>query len=103
MHQFSIYMQYKLHTQLHEKYAWINDGVRGKKSIGSFQGTSTVARDWALAKVFDSSQNIERWLEKIKEIYKEAKTLEIPEVMGINALESFLAVLRNLDTNYTIT
>jgi hypothetical protein len=36
-------MQYKLHAQLHEKYVWINDGVRGKKSIGSFQGTSTVA------------------------------------------------------------
>jgi hypothetical protein len=35
-------MQYKLHAQLHEKYAWINDRVRGKKSIGSFQGTSTV-------------------------------------------------------------
>jgi hypothetical protein len=29
--------------------------------------------------------------------------LEIPEVMGTNTLESFLAVLRNLDTNYTIT
>jgi hypothetical protein len=28
--------------QLHEKYTWINDGVRGKKSIGSFQGTSTI-------------------------------------------------------------
>jgi hypothetical protein len=35
-------MQYKLHAQLHEKYAWINNGVRGKKSIGLFQGTSTV-------------------------------------------------------------
>jgi hypothetical protein len=38
-------MQYKLHAQLHEKYTWINDGVRGKKSIGSFQGTSTVGLD----------------------------------------------------------
>jgi hypothetical protein len=35
-------MQYKLYTQLHKKYAWINNEVRGKKSIGSFQGTSTV-------------------------------------------------------------
>jgi hypothetical protein len=34
-------MQYKLRVQLHKKYAWINNGVRGKKSIGSFQGTST--------------------------------------------------------------
>jgi hypothetical protein len=38
-------MQYKLHAQLYEKYAWINNGVRGKKSIGSFQGTSTVPPD----------------------------------------------------------
>jgi hypothetical protein len=38
-------MQYKLRAQLHEKYAWINDGVRGKKSIGSFQGTSTVGNN----------------------------------------------------------
>jgi hypothetical protein len=42
MHQFSMCIQYKLHAQLHKKYAWINDGVRGKKSIGLFQGTSTV-------------------------------------------------------------
>jgi hypothetical protein len=42
MHQLSICMQYKLRVQLHEKYTWINDGVRGKKRISSFQGTSTV-------------------------------------------------------------
>jgi hypothetical protein len=29
--------------------------------------------------------------------------LEISKVMGTNALEFFLAVLRNLDTNYTAT
>jgi hypothetical protein len=45
-------MQYKLHVQLHEKYAWINDGVRGKKSIGSFQRTSTVDRSARLRKSF---------------------------------------------------
>jgi hypothetical protein len=31
-------MQYKLRAQLHEKYAWINNGVRGKKALAHFKG-----------------------------------------------------------------
>jgi hypothetical protein len=45
-------MQYKLRAQLHEKYTWINDGVQGKKSIGSFQGTSTGQGEVTVSAVF---------------------------------------------------
>ena len=62
-----------------------------------------IARDQVSAKVFDSSQNIKYQLKKIKEVYRKAKILEILEVISTNALESFLAVFRNLNTNYTTT
>jgi hypothetical protein len=32
-------------AQLHKKYTWINNRVRGKKSIGLFQGTSTITTE----------------------------------------------------------